>query len=107
MMMDTVALPKVIKSLKMTEPFTIETISGEIESGRGGDYLLLVNSETVMIYPKELFEYNFGYLNSLPTKQISEENIYQLPEEVSTYINELEELNKELRGKLVNPEEKK
>lgn len=99
MMMDTVSLPRVIKSSKMTEPFTIENVKGEIEEGRAGDYLMLIDSNTVMIYPKELFEANFGYLNNLPTKRISKDSTYQLPEDVANYMNELETLNEELRKK--------
>jgi len=100
-MMETVALPKVLKSIKMSEPFTIESSSGGVENGRGGDYLFLTPENKLFIEPKELFSDKYQLLNTVEVKKIGKDGAsYTLPNKVSEYITFLENENIELRCKL-------
>jgi len=87
-MMNTVSKPQISKSLKMSEPFTIDGVNG-IEKGRAGDFLMLSNLGYLYIYPKEGFDSNFEYAEELISLPILGKTFNIMPE-VAEYIDKLQ-----------------
>lgn len=88
LMMNTVAKSVLIKSMKMTEPFTIDGIKG-VEKGRAGDFLMLGDSDFLFIYPKEGFESSYEYTQELIALNVLGKTFNILPE-LAEYIDQLQ-----------------
>lgn len=100
-MIEAVALSKVLWSKKMTEPFMVESASGEQVKGRAGDFLMLTQEKNVFIEPKETFGYLYEYKREGISKMIGKQaNSYSLNTEVVEYIDFLEKENTRLRTDL-------
>lgn len=83
---------------KMTEPFTVELASGKIIQGRGGDYLLKTQHNTVFIEPKETYDFMYQNKPNVTFKKLGKDQInYQLEQEVADYITLLEQDNEKYR----------
>jgi hypothetical protein len=87
-MRGTVSKQRLIKSMKMAEPFTVDGVNG-IEKGRAGDYLMLAESSFLFIYPKEGFEEAYEYAEELVKLPILGKTYNILPE-VAEYIDRLQ-----------------
>jgi hypothetical protein len=92
-MRGTVSKQRVIKSMKMAEPFTIDGVNG-IEKGRAGDYLMLAESSFLFVYPKEGFDESYEYAEELVQLPILGKTFNILPE-VAEYIDRLQVSNSE------------